>query len=205
MYCCTSSRTRTVCGNSPVSDRASRAALDELLGRDVGPQRRKLLRQQLPRRPCVRREAGIRGNDRVGDNRADVEVVELAQPVLAGRLDRPANARQQPLLAQPESRSAPGDIARAGHGRGAESTARCDGRDRRCRRAAFPRPPRETARPDARGYPTREAAPEPRQAGRRGRDRARSRPIGERGVHLRWSRSFGPFEGFVKRKFQRAI
>ncbi len=77
--------------------------LDELLGRDVRPQRRKLLRQQLPGRLDVGREAGVGRDERAGDDRADVEVVELAQPVLPRRLDRGAHAGEQPLLAQPEA------------------------------------------------------------------------------------------------------
>ena len=82
--------------------------LDELLGRDVGLQRWELLRQQLPRRFAVRREAGIRGNDRVGDDGTDVKVVELAQPVLTGRLHRRANVLEQLLLAQPETEARQG-------------------------------------------------------------------------------------------------
>ena len=77
--------------------------LDELLGRDVGLQRRELLGQQLPGRPYVGREAGVGVDQRIGDDRADVEVVELTQPVLPGRLDRGANGGEQPPLAQPEA------------------------------------------------------------------------------------------------------
>ena len=77
--------------------------LDELVGRDVGPQRRELPGQQLPRRPDVGREAGVRRDQRVGDDGADVEVVELAQPVLPRRLDRRPDAVDQPPLAQPEA------------------------------------------------------------------------------------------------------
>ena len=62
----------------------------------------------MPRRLAVRREAGIRGNDRVGDDGTDVQVVELAQPVLPGCLDRGANAAEQPLLAQPEAEARQG-------------------------------------------------------------------------------------------------
>ena len=131
MYCCTSSSTRTVCGSSPFpesapwngadsgrvgrvpggavrrrpagADSACRAASMNCVGRDVGPQRRELPGQQLPGRPDVGREAGVRRDQRLGDDGTDVEVVELAQPVLAGRLDRRPDAVEQPPLAQPEA------------------------------------------------------------------------------------------------------
>ena len=92
-----------MCGSSPFEDSACRAASMNSLGRDVGPQRRKLLGQQLPRRPDVDREAGVRGDQRLGDDGTNVEVVELAQPVLPVRLDRGANAVEQPPPAQPEA------------------------------------------------------------------------------------------------------
>ena len=77
--------------------------LDELLGRDVGRQRGELSDQKLAGRLDVGGEAPIGRDERFGDDRTDVQVVQLVQPALAGRFDRPANAREQPLLAQPEA------------------------------------------------------------------------------------------------------
>ena len=86
-----------------VREQGKPRGLDELFGRDVGPQWRELPGQQLPGRLDVGREAGVRGDERARDEGADIQVVELPEPLLPRLLDRGAHSGEQPLLAQPEA------------------------------------------------------------------------------------------------------
>ena len=76
----------------------------ELLGGDV-PRARELLAQQGFRAAFGRGEARVRREQRLGDHRAHVEIVEFASEVSPGRLDGGANRLVDVVLLQPQAKA----------------------------------------------------------------------------------------------------
>ena len=76
---------------------------EKLLGRDVGRARRKLRLERVPRLGLGRSEVRVARHQRARDGTADIEVVQLGRPLLAGGLDRGLHLVEPALVVEPQA------------------------------------------------------------------------------------------------------